>query len=164
MKILGIDPALTQLGWGVIECNLVKPQYIASGVIKTTTKYSIPYRLHLIFDSIEKIINLHKPDFLSMEETFINMNATSSLKLGYVRGVIMLLVGKYQLPFFEYKPTVIKKTVSCSGHADKKQVENMMKIILSEVPHLEYFDEADALAIAYTCLVYDANLNKVSKI
>lgn len=164
MKILGIDPALAQAGWGVIQGKSPKPAYIASGVVKTTPRDPMPYRLHLIYDSIEKIIDLHRPDILSMEETFVNMNAASSMKLGYVRGVIMVLAGKYKLPFFEYKPNVIKKTVVGSGHAEKSQVEHMIKIILAGVPHLEHFDEADALAIAYTCSVYDAGSNKILKI
>jgi crossover junction endodeoxyribonuclease RuvC len=154
MKILGIDPALTRLGWGVIQCDPPRVRYIGSGIVKTDSKDPMQKRLHTLSGSIEQIINLHRPDLVAMEETFINMNANSSLKLGYVRGALMSLIGKYDLPFFEYKPNAIKKAVVGVGHAEKDQVLHMIKIILTAAPHLEYFDEADALAVAYTCSVH----------
>lgn len=154
MKILGIDPALANLGWGVIEVISPKIRYIASGVLKTKVAEEMHKRLSYITKSLEEVINLHNPDIIAMEETFVNMNAVSSLKLGYVRGAVMSLIGNYDKPFFEYKPNLIKKTVVGVGHAEKHQVEHMVKLIVSGIPDLKTFDEADALAVAYTCSVF----------
>ncbi len=153
MRILGIDPALSSLGWGVIELNSPKIQYIASGTIKTDTKSELHKRLAIISCSIEELIHLHKPNAIAMEETFINTNAVSSLKLGYVRGALMALIGKTNIPYFEYLPNKIKKTIVGVGHAQKEQVKHMVSIVMSDCPKGISFDEADALAIAYTCLV-----------
>ncbi len=154
MKILGIDPALTLLGWGVIETFPPKINYIASGAIKTNSNNQLHKRLTHISNEIELIIEKHKPDLIAMEETFININAVSSLKLAFVRGAIMSLIGKYDKPYFEYKPNLIKKTIVGVGHANKDQVEHMVKLIISGTPELKTSDEADALATAYTCSVF----------
>lgn len=154
MRILGIDPALTCLGWGVIHSNSPKIHYISSGVVKTNVKTPLHNRLAQIVSSIEQVIELYKPDAIAMEETFINLNATSSLKLGYVRGALMSVIGKTNLPYYEFLPNKIKKTIVGAGHAEKEQVKHMVKIIMSgNMEHIT-FDESDALAIAYTCLVH----------
>lgn len=153
MYILGIDPALVRLGWGIISQNGSQIKYINSGICTTKNDMPIYKRLSYISEHITKLIDTYKPSVVAMEETFINMNATSSIKLSYVRGAIMALIGKYDLPFYEYKPNLIKKTVVGVGHADKDQILYLMNIIVSGTPDSINSDEADALAIAYTCLV-----------
>lgn len=155
MVILGIDPALTKLGWGVVEFNNSQVNYIDSGIIKSDNKQQIYLRLSYINQQISSIIDKYAPSVVSMEETFININATSSLKLAYVRGVIMSVVGINNLPFYEYKPNHIKKTLAGSGHADKVQIRNMIPLVISGIDNsvIKNFDENDALAIAYTCSV-----------
>lgn len=154
MKILGIDPALACLGWGIIKISSPKILYVDSGVIKSSSSELIHIRLRNIVKELEQVIEINKPNAIAMEETFVNMNASSSLKLGYARGAIMSLIGKYDFPFYEYKPNAIKKTVVGVGHAEKEQVKHMIKLIVSNTPDLETFDQYDALAIAYTCSVY----------
>jgi crossover junction endodeoxyribonuclease RuvC len=154
MKILGIDPALASLGWGIIKLESPKVNYLASGVIKTRASELMHKRLHYIVSTIQHIIESYNPDLIAMEETFINMNAISSLKLGYVRGAIMSLIGSFEKPYFEYKPNLIKKTVVGGGHAEKQQMAHMIKLIISGTPALKNFDEVDALAVAYTCSVF----------
>ena len=154
MKILGIDPALTCLGWGIIKSNSPKIEYIDSGLVKTQSKDLMIDRLAFITSSIEGIIDLYKPDAIAMEETFINKNPISSLKLGYVRGAIMASIGKTKLPYSEFLPNKIKKTIVGAGHAEKAQVKHMVKMIISGINTDISYDEADALAIAYTCLVH----------
>ena len=88
-----------------------------------------------------------------MEETFVNKNAASSLKLAYVRGALMAVIGKARIPFYEYAPNKIKKTIVGTGHAQKEQVMHMVKMIISGDTSNISNDESDALAIAYTCLV-----------
>ncbi|NRB10331.1 MAG: crossover junction endodeoxyribonuclease RuvC [Rickettsiaceae bacterium] len=157
MKILGIDPALVSLGWGIITDEASKIKYIDSGLIKTSSEQQIHKRLAFIVSSIENIINLHQPDIFAMEETFVNKNANSSLKLGFARGAVMSLIGKHDLPFYEYKPNLIKKTVVGTGHAEKEQLQHMIQIILSGLKKQVSLDETDALAAAYTCYVLNSN-------
>jgi crossover junction endodeoxyribonuclease RuvC len=154
MKILGIDPALSSLGWGIIKLNHPKINYIASGLVKTHPTELMYKRLSYIANAVQNIIELHDPDLIAMEETFINMNASSSLKLGYVRGALMSLIGRFNKPYFEYKPNLIKKAVVGVGHAEKDQVTHMIKLIISGTPDLKNSDETDALAVAYTCSVF----------
>lgn len=158
MKILGIDPALTCLGWGVIKFNSPRICYVNSGTVKIDPKMPLHLRLSLISSSIEKVIDLYKPDSIGMEETFLNINAVSSLKLAYVRGALMALIGKTQLPYREFLPNQIKKTIVGVGHADKTQVKHMVKMIVSGTGDKISFDEADALAVAYTCLMHKNNI------
>ena len=153
MRILGIDPALSSLGWGVINHNSPRITYMGGGTVKTKSNAPLHSRLAEIVNCIENVIDLYKPQAIAMEETFININAGSSLKLGYVRGAIMATVGKTNIPFYEYKPNNIKKTIVGIGHAEKEQVKHMVKMIISGSKDSMCFDESDALAIAYTCLV-----------
>ncbi len=153
MVILGIDPALTKLGWGIISVEAAKLNYLASGIIKTTAKELIHKRLANITCQLQAVIKQYQPAVVAMEETFINSNNASSLKLGYVRGAIMSLVGSYDGHFYEFTPNTIKKTVVGAGHAEKEQVAKMVKILLPATTAIK-FDETDALAIAYTCAVY----------
>ncbi len=154
MRILGIDPALTCLGWGVIHLNSPKIHYVSSGIIKTIVKTPLHTRLAHIVSSIEQVIALYKPEAIAMEETFVNVNAMSSLKLGYVRGALMSAIGKTGLPYYEFLPNKIKKTIVGVGHAEKEQVKHMVRMIMSgDMDHIT-LDESDALAVAYTCLVH----------
>jgi len=158
LKVLGIDPALSSLGWGVIQLDSPKILYIDSGTIKTTANTLLHLRLYDIASSIEEVINNHQPEIIAMEETFVNLNAASSLKLGYVRGAILSVIGSTKLPFYEYAPNNIKKTLVGTGHAQKEQVQHMVKMILSGSKKTMCLDESDALAVAYTCLVNQSNV------
>lgn len=152
MRILGIDPALTSLGWGIIEANLPKIHFITSGVIKTKSDHELHLRLSEISTKIRSVINQYQPNAVAMEITFLNNNATSSLKLAYVRGTIMSIIGELQIPYYEYSPNQIKKTLVGAGHAQKEQLKYMLRMILSGLHTDISLDEADALATAYTCL------------
>ena len=138
MIVLGVDPGLIKTGFGVVSFNNNNLKYVASGTIFTDTKISIELRLKNIYDELTKIIKEYKPDFFSIEETFVNNNPISSLKLGQARGVAILC---------EYKPNTIKKSVTGVGKATKDQVGMMVKTLLPAVD-LKTEDEADALAIA----------------
>ena len=150
MKILGIDPALNSLGWGLIEIKSPKIYYVNSGLLKTKSTEPMPQRLGFISSKLREIITIYQPDAVAMEITFLNNNAVSSLKLAYVRGAIMSIIGELNLPYNEYSPNQIKKTIVGSGHADKHQVKTMIQIVLSGKFEEISFDEADALAVAYT--------------
>src|SRR5262245_24869378 len=141
MIILGIDPALSKLGWGLIRNDLDKLKYIASGTIKTTSATPIHQRLATLSLELEELITAYRPDLVAMEETFINKNAASSLVLGYARGAVMALIGRHGLPLREYKPNTIKKTVVGAGHAEKGQVLHMIKLLISGASLVSNLDE-----------------------
>ena len=147
MKILGIDPALIKTGWGLISIEGNTINYIASGTIKVNAKLPMAERLKGIYEELNKIIALYKPDEFAIEETFVNKNPVSSLKLGQARGVAMLTGSLNNLEVFEYSPNFIKKCVVGVGKAGKGQVMAMIKYILPVV-ELKGEDEADALAVA----------------
>lgn len=152
-KIIAIDPALSKIGWGVLSCEKGRFKYIDSGVVSTNTFCSIQDRLYIIFNEIDNIIYRTSPEVFAVEEIFINLNAESSMKLAYARGVILMLAAKHNLPLYQFKPNHIKKTVTGLGHADKAQMIKMIKILVPETQKLDFSssDQADALGIAYTC-------------
>jgi crossover junction endodeoxyribonuclease RuvC len=152
MIILGIDPALTRTGWGIIESQGSSIKYISSGTISTKSTDLLPSRLAFIADKIEKIILEFKPDLAGLEEIFINVNASSSIKLAHARGTIMSVVGKYSIELKEFAPNKIKKTIVGVGRADKEQVLYMVNLIMPTAK-ITQLDEADALAAAYCCSV-----------
>lgn len=154
MIILGLDPSLCSFGWGVLAVdNNKKLKYIASGTIVTKSDTQMHLRLSEISNEIKNIIKTYNPDVVAAEESFVNKNALSSIKLAYARGAMMSVIGEYKLEFHEYKPNEIKKTLSGVGHADKKQMQYMLKFVIRNAPDIKSFDENDALAVAYTCFV-----------
>ncbi len=146
-RIIGIDPALTKSGWGVIEVKGNSFKYIASGTIKTNAKEDLANRLHQIHQELIQAITFYKPAIASIEETFVNKNPVSSLKLGHARGAIMLGLTICDIKIFEYSATSIKKSVTGVGRAEKQQVDAMIKILLPQNKSASE-DESDALAAA----------------
>ncbi len=153
MIILGIDPALTHVGWGVIEAAGSSIKYLSSGTINTKASDTMPHRLAFISIEIEKIITNFNPAIAAMEEVFINVNASSSLKLSHARGAIMAVIGRSNIPLVEFAPNKIKKTIVGAGKADKNQVLYMVNLLMPTAK-ITNLDAADALAAAYTCFAY----------
>lgn len=149
MRILGLDPSLSSTGWGIIEVKGNRLQYIADGFIPTQPKTPIEERLKIIFKTLCEIIETYKPDEAAIEKTFLNSNPETSLKLSMARGVVVLAPGVYSIPLFEFEPNKVKKALVGVGHADKKQVEMMIKILLPGCQPKNN-DSADALAMAIT--------------
>ena len=147
MIIIGIDPGLIKTGWGIIEKINNNIKYIASGTIKTNATLPIGERLLNIYNKIDFIIKTYKPNVFSIEETFVNNNPLSSLKLGHARGVAILAGSTNNLPIFEYSPNTVKKTLTGVGKAEKQQMVAMIKYIFPTIK-TETEDEADALCIA----------------
>jgi len=149
MKILGIDPALTISGWGLIE-NAPKPLYIAHGLIKTNPRETIEKRLKHIYLETMKVIEEFKPSQMAIEKTFINVSGSSSLLLAISRGPFLLAAAMNDIPITEYTSTHVKKTITGYGHAEKHQVYTLMKFLIKECPEDLTTDASDALAIALT--------------
>lgn len=150
MIILGIDPSINNVGYGIIKLNSYNSiNYLASGVIKTTNCDLLHIRLAIIVKGIEELIAKYNPLAIGMEEVFINTNAQSSIKLCHARGAIMSVIGKENMIFKEFAPNKIKKILTGSGHADKLQMIHMIKLVVKNVAASITNDEADALAVAY---------------
>ncbi|MCE3232533.1 MAG: crossover junction endodeoxyribonuclease RuvC [Rickettsiaceae bacterium] len=146
-RILGIDPGLQHTGWGVIEKHDNTLKFIACGVINSNSKSQLPDRLLTLSTGITEVISIYKPDECAIEETFLNTNPMSSLKLGHARGAIMLTASLAGLSPYEYAATLVKKTIVGVGRAEKAQVLMMVKILLPKA-EIKSEDAADALAIA----------------
>ena len=147
MRILGIDPGLRFTGWGVIDYRSHSPRHIANGTIATKSSQPMAARLACIMKDLQTLIEKYQPDTAAIEETFVNANPASALKLGQARGVAMTVPALHGISVYEYAPNLIKKTVVGAGHAKKDQVQMMLKVLM---PGIEFCsaDSADALAIA----------------
>jgi len=150
MRILGIDPGIGRCGWGVVDSQNSKYKAQGFGCIETSPKKEIPERLQEIYTEISKLIKIHKPEALGIEELFFNTNAKTAFVVGQARGVILLAAEQNNLEIAIYTPLQVKMALTGYGHAEKSQVGKMVKSLLSlkEVPKPD--DTADALAIALT--------------
>lgn len=146
MRIIGIDPGLQRTGWGVIDVSGNSLKHVAHGVISTDSKAETAQRLVKIFDGLAQVIALWHPFEAAIEETFVNNNPASALKLGLARGAAMLAPAKAGLEVAEYPANLVKKSVVGAGHAQKEQVQMMIKVLLPGVEASS--DAADALAVA----------------
>lgn len=146
-RLLGIDPGLRHTGWGVIDVSGNRLTHVANGRVSTDDKLSTAERLAQIHDGLAKVLAAWTPDEAAIEETFVNMNPASTLKLGQARGAAMLAPARAGLPVAEYATNAIKKAVVGAGHADKTQIQMMVARLLPGVKFAGP-DAADALAVA----------------
>ncbi|MFO0406548.1 MAG: crossover junction endodeoxyribonuclease RuvC, partial [Labrys sp. (in: a-proteobacteria)] len=136
-------------GWGVIDVTGNALSFIACGTVTSTDKADLAQRLLELHDGLSAVIRSHGPDEAAVEATFVNKDATATLKLGQARGVAMLVPALAGLAVAEYAPNLVKKTIVGAGHAEKQQIRLMIKVLLPKAdPKTE--DAADALAIAIT--------------
>jgi crossover junction endodeoxyribonuclease RuvC len=146
IRILGIDPGSVKTGFGIIEVQGQRIQYVTSGVIRLKAKEA-PTRLGVIFESVQELIEEHKPNLMAVEEVFMAKNPSSALKLGQARGAAMTAGVVSGLPVAEYAARLVKQSIAGSGAADKSQVQYMVtKLLKLSAEPSE--DAADALAIA----------------
>jgi crossover junction endodeoxyribonuclease RuvC len=146
MRLIGFDPGLRLTGWGVIEVEGNRLRHVAHGVVKVSVEGSLAIRLDQLFAGVAAVIASHQPEEAAIEETFVNVNPASTLKLGQARGVVMLAPARAGLPVFEYAANLVKKSVVGAGHAEKRQIAMMVSRLLPGVTATA--DAADALAIA----------------
>lgn len=149
MLIMGIDPGSRFTGWGLLEQNGNRSEYVASGVIKLPPAKPLEERLVMLGEQLENILDENPVDECALEQIFTAKNARSALVLGHARGVLMLGISRRGIPLFEYTPTQVKQTVVGSGRADKSQVGRMVGVLLSHRVSFQE-DEGDALAVALT--------------
>ena len=146
--ILGIDPGTAITGYGVISEADGGPRALAYGVIRTPAKQELSLRLVTIYAELNALLNTNQPDAVAVEEVFFSKNARTALSVGHARGVVLLAVAQRDIPLFHYKPTQVKQAVTGYGGADKRQIQEMMRMLLDldDIPRPD--DAADALAIA----------------
>lgn len=146
-RILGVDPGSRITGYGVIEADRGRLRFVACGVVKTSVKYPLNYRLGEIFDGLNEVVQVHNPVVAAVEDVFLSENPRSALKLGQARGAAVVAAIQNGLQVYDYTPRAIKQAVSGYGQADKGQMQHMVKILLglSGTPST---DAADALAVA----------------
>jgi len=148
MRVLGIDPGSQTTGWGIVEGDSRRYRLVDFGVIRAPSTLKFPARLLRICSGLEKVIEQHVPEACALEDAFLASNVKVSMKLGQVRGVALLVAERAALEIHEYSPRLIKQTVVGYGNAEKHQVQEMVRLLLSlkavPAPH----DAADALAVA----------------
>lgn len=152
MRILGIDPGTGILGFGVIDVDAKGAiSLVDAGVIRTPVKEDDAVRLLTIFEELQEIIKTNKPEIMSVEKLFFSKNVTTAMTVSQARGVVLLLGQQNGLKLYEYNPMQIKQAITGYGKADKKQMQEMVRVLLrlKEVPKPD--DAADALAAAITC-------------
>lgn len=147
VRILGLDPGLRHLGWGVIDAAGNRLSHVADGTIHTDSGDDLAKRLLELHEGIAAVIEQWQPDEAAVEETLSNVNPSSTLKLGMARGIALFSAAKAGLPVEQYLPMAVKKSVVGTGHADKVQVQHMVKMLLPGFQR-STADAADALAVA----------------
>jgi crossover junction endodeoxyribonuclease RuvC len=147
IRIIGIDPGLRRTGWGIVEADGVRLAYVASGLVTSDAEEDLAYRLRALYEGLLGVIASFHPQEAAVEETFVNKDARATLKLGQARGMALLAPAQKGLRVAEYPPNVVKKTVTGTGHGEKRQIAAMVGFLLPKA-RFDSADEADALAIA----------------
>lgn len=161
MLVLGIDPGLQHTGWGLVRAQHSTLTFIDCGVISTDATHTMPQRLHTLHDGILTLLAAHRADCAAVEQTFVNSNAATSLKLGQARGAILLSLCLGGLPVYEYAANLVKKSIAASGHAGKEQVAQMVEMLLpASKGAAKRADATDALAVAI-CHAHHAQMQRV---
>ena len=147
IRILGIDPGLRKTGWGVVVSEGSKLGFVACGCVESDAGLPLSERLRQLHEGLTRIVTSFSPDEVAVEETFVNRDPQSALKLGQARGVALVVPALAGLSVAEYAANLVKKTVVGVGHADKKQVQMMIRVLLPKA-ETRSADAADALAVA----------------
>jgi crossover junction endodeoxyribonuclease RuvC len=147
VRILGLDPGLRRTGWGLVTIDGTRLAYVACGTVPSGERAPLAVRLKQLHDGLAGVVRDLAPDEVAVEETFVNKDARATLKLGQARGMALLAPASSGLKVAEYPPNVIKKTVTGTGHGEKRQVAAMVGFLLPKA-RFDGTDEADALAIA----------------
>lgn len=163
MRLIGFDPGLQTTGWGVIDVDGNRLTYVADGLVTTSSSATLSERLVELHAGLKDVIDEFRPQEAAVEETFVNKNAVSTLKLGQARGIVLLVPALAGLHVAEYLPNLVKKTVVGAGHAQKQQVEMMIRMLLPGAV-IAGADAADALAVAVCHAHHRGTADKVRKL
>ena len=158
MKILGIDPGMAIVGYGMIEVDNNTMKLITSGSIQTDKKLDDSKRLLEIYNDLSQIVERYKPDCASVEQLFFFKNQKTIIPVAEARGVILTVLEKYDIPTYSYTPMEVKQVLTGYGRAEKKEVEQMVRLALLDINLPKLDDTVDAIAIAI-CHSRNCNLN-----
>jgi crossover junction endodeoxyribonuclease RuvC len=147
IRIIGIDPGLRRTGWGLIDVDGNRLLHVGCGSVSTSDKAVLATRLLELHDGLARVIEEFGPNEAAVEATFVNKDATATLKLGQARGVAMLIPARAGIAVAEYAPNLVKKTIIGAGHGEKEQIRAMLRVLLPKAEPPSH-DAADALAIA----------------
>ncbi len=162
MRVLGIDPGLGTLGWGVIDVDGSRLRHVGNGTCPSSGG-DLASRLLSLFDALTAVVERTRPDTAAVERTFVNKNASGSLNLGQARGIAMLVPARAGLRVGEYAPNAVKKAVVGVGHAQKAQIQHMVRM---QLPGVEFAgaDAADALAVAICHAFHSQTAERVGEL
>ncbi|HYN86384.1 MAG TPA: crossover junction endodeoxyribonuclease RuvC [Pyrinomonadaceae bacterium] len=162
MRVLGIDPGSETTGWGVVEGDARRYRLVAFGTVKAPARERFAARLLKIHAGVTELLARYAPDVCAVEESFVAVNAKTALKLGHVRGVVLVAAESAGVEIAEYAPRLVKQTVVGYGAAEKHQVQEMVRVLLALAEPPAPFDASDALAVAVTHLHHarDVQLSK----
>ena len=158
MRVLGIDPGSQTMGWGIVEGDGRRYSLVEYGSVRASSSLPFPTRLLKMCNGLEKVIAQHRPDACALEDAFLATNVKVRMKLGQVRGVVLLVAEREGLDIHEYSPRLIKQTVVGYGNAEKHQVQEMVRLLLTLKTIPSPHDAADALAVAI-CHFHHAQFN-----
>jgi crossover junction endodeoxyribonuclease RuvC len=147
IRILGVDPGLRRTGWGIIVMRGNVLAFVAAGMVRAPLDGELAARLAALHEGLEALVRMHRPDEAAVEQTFVNRDAAATLKLGQARGIALLVPARAGIPVAEYAPNTVKKAIVGAGHADKRQIRAMVRVLLPRA-RFDSDDEADALAVA----------------
>jgi crossover junction endodeoxyribonuclease RuvC len=149
IRILGIDPGLRRTGWGVVESAGSSLAFVGCGTVASDAELPLPERLRQLYDGLSQVLAEYRPGEAAVEQTFVNRDATATLKLGQARGIALLVPALAGVRVAEYAPNLVKKTVIGAGHGEKQQIRAMVAVLLPRA-RFQSDDAADALAVAIT--------------
>ncbi|ADK81137.1 crossover junction endodeoxyribonuclease RuvC [Sediminispirochaeta smaragdinae] len=149
-RILGLDPGFAETGWGVVEAEGNRFRHVDHGAIRTKAKEQVGFRLSSIYDAVKSLVEQYRPECCGIEELYFAKNITSALPVAQARGVLLLVLEQHSIVTESYSPPLIKQTITGVGRADKRQVQEMVRLLLglTEIPKPDH--AADALAAALT--------------
>jgi len=156
MRVLGIDPGLALTGYGLVDGN-GELQLLAQGVISTPSSKPLPERLRSLYTELKAILERFRPDAVAVEELFFSRNVRTAFAVGQARGVALLAIADAQIPLYEYTPLQVKQALTGYGRADKKQIQNMVRLLLGLESIPQPDDVADAIAVAI-CHIHSSRM------
>jgi len=160
--LLGLDPGLRTTGWGVIEADGNRLRHVANGSVTSDGGAPLAERLMQLYDGLQSVIAAWRPATAAVEQTFVNKNPESTLKLGQARAIAMLVPAQAGLEVVEYAPNLIKKSIVGGGHAEKQQIHHMVKVLLPGIA-ISGPDAADALAVAICHAHHAASRTRIAR-